>query len=92
MFWVRLQLYLAALWWGSLTVVGLIVVPTLFMMVTVVIFPMLGLFVGYLSYRKKSSENPLARTAGKANAAMPMYFAVATMVVEILFINLTHKP
>ena len=33
MFWVRLQLYLAALWWGSLTVVGLIVVPTLFTMI-----------------------------------------------------------
>ena len=33
MFWVRLQLYLAALWWGSLTAVGLIVVPTLFIMI-----------------------------------------------------------
>ena len=33
MFWVRLQLYLAALWWGGVTVVGLIVVPTLFMMI-----------------------------------------------------------
>jgi hypothetical protein len=31
MFWVRLQLFLAALWWGSLTVVGALVVPTLFM-------------------------------------------------------------
>ena len=30
MFWVRLQLFLAALWWGSLTVVGVVVVPTLF--------------------------------------------------------------
>ena len=33
MFWVRLQLYLAALWWGSLTVVGAVVVPTLFQLV-----------------------------------------------------------
>jgi hypothetical protein len=30
MFWPRLQLYLAALWWGSLTVVGFAVVPMLF--------------------------------------------------------------
>ena len=30
MFWLRLQLFLAALWWGSLTVVGGVVVPTLF--------------------------------------------------------------
>lgn len=30
MFWWRFQLYLAALWWGGLTVVGFIVVPTLF--------------------------------------------------------------
>ena len=33
MFWIRLQLYLAALWWGSLTVVGVIVVPTLFTLI-----------------------------------------------------------
>ena len=73
-------------------IITLLSVPTLFMMVTVVIFPMLGLLVGYLSYRKKTSENLLARTGGKANAAVPMYFAVATMIVEILFINLTYKP
>ena len=30
MLWIRLQLFLAALWWGSLSVVGAVVVPTLF--------------------------------------------------------------
>ena len=30
MFLIRLQLYLAALWWGSLTVIGFAVVPMLF--------------------------------------------------------------
>lgn len=72
--------------------VTLLSVPTIFMMVTVFIFPLLGLFIGYLSYRKKTSAARLGRADDTSNPAMPMYFSVATMVVEIFFINLTYRP
>ena len=78
--------------YGYLSVVcTLLTVPTFFLMVTVILFPMLGLYFGCLSYSAHLQDNPNASSLKKFRAALPMVFAIATFLLGGALITTTYR-
>lgn len=69
----------------------LLSLPTMFLMITILIFPALGFFIGIKAYRQYMNEKKGLEERSTIIAAQPMIFAVVAFVLEICFVNGTYR-
>ena len=65
--------------------------PTIFLMITIVVLPALGLIFGAISFRQHMRAAARPEDRRPLIAALPMIFAVVSFVLEIAFVNATYR-
>nr|WP_315224047.1 hypothetical protein [uncultured Albidiferax sp.] len=72
-------------------IITLLSVPTMFLMITILIFPAIGFLIGIKAYKQYLHERVSPTDRTYLFAAFPMIFAVVVCIVELWFVNMTYR-